>query len=232
MTMVKKILLVEDDADLLEILRLSFELEMPGCELYTATDGEIALQKARRFVPDLIVLDIMMPKKDGIEVCRELRNDSSLADVQILMLSAKGEESDVVLGLGIGADDYLAKPARPKELVARAKNLLRRGSSRIVSAGDQMVAAGEMVIDPVRFEVRINDEVIDLTPMQFKILHTLAKSPGRVYRRDELIDLAAGTDVIIIERNIDTHVKSVRKKLGAHADSIKTVRGVGYKFVE
>tara|TARA_X000001036_G_C20599748_1_gene774422 strand:- start:522 stop:1214 length:693 start_codon:yes stop_codon:yes gene_type:complete len=230
--MSKKILLVEDDADLLEVLRLIFELEMPSCELITASDGESALKKARRFVPDLVILDIMMPKKDGIEVCRELRSDVTLANVPVLMLSAKSEESDVVLGLGIGADDYLAKPARPKELVARAKNLLRRSSTRQVAAGEETISAGKFVIDPVRFEVRVKDEIIELTPMQFKILHTLAKTPGRVYRRDELIDAAAGTGVVIIERNIDTHVKSTRKKLGAHADVIKTVHGVGYKFVE
>jgi two-component system phosphate regulon response regulator PhoB len=230
--MANKILLVEDDADLLEVLRLTFELEMPDCELITATDGEIAMQKARRFVPDLVVLDIMMPKKDGIEVCRELRADRRLSDVQVLMLSAKSEDTDVVLGLGVGADDYLAKPARPIELVARAKNLLRRAAVRGANGDEKTLIFGNLAIDPVRFELRIAGDAVELTPMQFKILYTLAKKPGRVYRRDELIDAAAGTDVIIIERNIDTHVKTVRKKLGDYADVIKTVRGVGYKFVE
>ncbi len=230
--MANKILLVEDDADLLEVLRLTFELEMPDCELITATDGEIAMQKARRFVPDLVVLDIMMPKKDGIEVCRELRADRRLSDVQVLMLSAKSEDTDVVLGLGVGADDYLAKPARPIELVARAKNLLRRSAVRGANGDEKTLIFGNLEIDPVRFELRIAGDAVELTPMQFKILYTLAKNPGRVYRRDELIDAAAGTDVIIIERNIDTHVKTVRKKLGDYADVIKTVRGVGYKFVE
>ena len=230
--MANKILLVEDDADLLEVLRLTFELEMPDCELITATDGEIAMQKARRFVPDLVVLDIMMPKKDGIEVCRELRADRRLSDVQVLMLSAKSEDTDVVLGLGVGADDYLAKPARPIELVARAKNLLRRAAVRGANGDEKTLIFGNLAIGPVRFELRIAGDAVELTPMQFKILYTLAKKPGRVYRRDELIDAAAGTDVIIIERNIDTHVKTVRKKLGDYADVIKTVRGVGYKFVE
>lgn len=230
--MANKILLVEDDADLLEVLRLTFELEMPDCELFTATDGEMALQKARRFVPDLVVLDIMMPKKDGNEVCRELRADRNLSGVQVLMLSAKSEETDVVLGLGVGADDYLAKPARPKELVARAKNLLRRSVARDGLSAEKTIARGPLEMDPLRFELRIAGDAVELTPMQFKILYTLAKTPGRVYRRGELLDAAAGTDVIIIERNIDTHVKSVRKKLGDYADVIKTVRGVGYKFVE
>lgn len=230
--MANKILLVEDDADLLEVLRLTFELEMPDCELITATDGEMAMQKARRFVPDLVVLDIMMPKKDGIEVCRELRADRRLSGVQVLMLSAKSEDTDVVLGLGVGADDYLAKPARPIELVARAKNLLRRAAVRGANGDEKTLIFGNLAIDPVRFELRIAGDAVELTPMQFKILYTLAKNPGRVYRRDELIDAAAGTDVIIIERNIDTHVKTVRKKLGDYADVIKTVRGVGYKFVE
>ena len=148
------------------------------------------------------------------------------------MLSAKSEDTDVVLGLGVGADDYLAKPARPIELVARAKNLLRRAAVRGANGDEKTLIFGNLAIDPVRFELRIAGDAVELTPMQFKILYTLAKKPGRVYRRDELIDAAAGTDVIIIERNIDTHVKTMRKKLGDYADVIKTVRGVGYKFVE
>lgn len=226
-----KFLIVEDDPDILEVIKLSLEMEMPDSEIYTASDGEAGLQQARRYVPDMILLDVMMPKKDGIEVCRELRADKSLCEVPVIMLSAKSEESDVVLGLGLGADDYIAKPVRPKELIARIKNLLRR-SGPVDSFFSQSISAGPFVIDPVRFEVRTIDEVFELTPTQFRVLYTLAKSPGRVFRRDELIDAAVGTGVVLIERNVDTHVKSVRKKLGIYADLIKTVRGVGYKFID
>ena len=226
-----KFLIVEDDPDILEVVKLSLEMEMPGSKVYTASDGEAGLQQARRYVPDMILLDVMMPKKDGIEVCRELRTDKTLCEVPVIMLSAKSEETDVVLGLGLGADDYIAKPVRPKELIARVKNVLRRSSS-VDSSSSQSICAGPLVIDPVRFEVRTIDEVFELTPTQFRVLYTLAKSPGRVFRRDELIDAAVGTGIVIIERNVDTHVKSLRQKLGIYADLIKTVRGVGYKFID
>jgi len=225
----KTLLLVEDDPDLLEILRLTFEME--GYRVVLAADGEEALDKARRHAPDLIVLDLMLPKLDGIEVCRQLRSEPSFRRVPILMLTAKGEESDVVLGLGVGADDYLIKPARPRELVARAKNLLRRVSQDDATVTESLIKVGDLVIDPVRFEVRIGDgDPMQLTPSEFKLLQTLAGSPGRVFRRNELLDTTMGAGVIVTERNIDTHVKSVRKKLAEKGELIETVRGVGYRF--
>jgi len=225
----KTILLVEDDADLLEVLRLTFEME--GFHCVEAQDGEAALDKARRYAPDIVILDLMLPKLDGIEVCRRLRANPAFHGLPILMLTARSEESDVVLGLGIGADDYLAKPARPRELVARVRNLLRRGGVQDPVVNDKMIAVGELVVDPVRFEVRFGEEPpIQLTPTEFKLLQTLAGRPGRVYRRAELLDATIGAGAIVTERNIDTHIKAVRKKLGDHGELIETVRGVGYRF--
>ena len=227
--MQKTLLLVEDDPDLLEILRLTFEME--GYRLVLARDGDEALKMAHRHGPDLIVLDVMLPKLDGIEVCRQLRAESAFRRVPILMLTAKGEESDVVLGLGIGADDYLVKPARPRELTARVKNLLKRVAPDDSTVIDSLITVDDMVIDPVRFEVRIaNGDPVQLTPSEFKLLQTLAGNPGRVFRRSELLDNTIGAGVIVTERNIDTHVKSVRKKLDEKGDLIETVRGVGYRF--
>lgn len=225
----KTLLLVEDDPDLLEVLRLTFEME--GFRLVLATDGEEALQKARRHAPDLMILDLMLPKLDGIEVCRQLRAEPAFQRLPILMLTAKAEETDVVLGLGMGADDYLIKPARPRELVARVRNLLRRTSNAQPTVTDEMISVDEIVIDPVRFEIRIGDEApVQLTPSEFKLLQTLAGHPGRVFRRGELLDRTVGAGAIVTERNIDTHVKSVRRKLGDQGHRIETVRGVGYRF--
>ena len=228
-----KLLLVEDDADLLEVLRLTFRRE--GYETFEAEDGETALLLARRHVPDLVVLDVMLPGLDGIEVCRQLRADSSLQNMLIIMVTARGEESDVVLGLGVGADDYVIKPARPRELVARAKALLRRSRLTDEVVTEQLISRSGVIVDPVRFEVRIEGESssrIELTPTEFRMLQCLINHPGRVYRRGELLDAAVGAGVFVDERNVDTHVKSVRKKLGEKGELIETVRGIGYRFAD
>ena len=225
---IPKLLLVEDDPDLLEVLRLTLQRE--GYETVEARDGEEALRLARRHAPDLVVLDVMLPKLDGIEVCRQLRADRSLQHLVVLMLTARAEESDVVLGLGVGADDYVCKPARPRELAARVQALLRRARARDQPVGDQLLASGDLVVDPVRFEVRAGEERFDLTPTEFRLLQTMIASPGRVFRRAELLDYAVGVGVFVDERNIDTHVKSLRKKLGGRGSLIETVRGIGYRF--
>ena len=224
----RKLLLVEDDPDLLEVLRLTFEAE--GFQAHLAEDGEAALRLVRRVQPDLVVLDLMLPGRDGIEVCQAIRADPATRHVPILMLTARAEEADVVLGLGVGADDYVTKPARPKELVARVKSLLRRARGREPVATDELLERGPIVIDPVRFEVRAGGERLVLTPTEFRLLQTLASAPGRVFRRGELLDRVVGPDVFVTERNIDTHVKAVRRKLGEHGALIETVRGVGYRF--
>lgn len=225
-----KLLLVEDDPDLLEVLRLTLQRE--GYETVEARDGEEALRLARRHAPDLVVLDVMLPKLDGIEVCRQLRADRALQRVVVLMLTARAEESDVVLGLGVGADDYVCKPARPRELAARVKALLRRARARDLALDERMFSRGGIVIDPVRFEVRAGEERIQFTPAEFRLLQTMMGSPGRVFRRGELLDYVVGMGVIVDERNIDTHVKSVRKKLGERGRLIETVRGIGYRFAD
>jgi len=162
------LLLVEDDPDLLEILRLTFTRE--GYKVVLARDGEEALILARRHLPDLVVLDLMLPRKDGLEVCREIRADPALEHVLVLMLTAKAEETDVVLGLGLGADDYVTKPARPRELVARVRTLLRRARPRDPAVNDRVLSFGRLVIDPVRFEVRTGEERVRLTPTEFRLL--------------------------------------------------------------
>lgn len=226
----KTLLLVEDDDDLLEVLRLTFEAE--GFRCLTADNGEDALKLCRRHGPDLVILDLMLPGMDGIEVCTELKRDRALARTPVLMLTAKSEESDVVLGLGVGADDYVTKPARPRELVARARTILRRSSNKAPIVTDQMVSVADLVIDPVRFEVRAHEQVIRLTPTEFKLLQTLASAPGRVFRRGDLLDTVIGPGAVVTERNIDTHIKSLRKKLGESGQLIETVRGVGYRFAD
>lgn len=226
----KTLLLVEDDDDLLEVLRLTFEAE--GFRCLTAVNGEDALTLCRRHGPDLVILDLMLPGIDGIEVCTEIKRDRALARTPVLMLTAKSEESDVVLGLGVGADDYVTKPARPRELVARARNILRRTSAKDPVVTEQMVSVAGVVIDPARFEVRTDGKVVRLTPTEFKLLQTLAGSPGRVFRRGDLLDSVVGPGAVVTERNIDTHIKSLRKKLDARGDLIETVRGVGYRFTD
>lgn len=226
----KTILIAEDDLDLQEVLRLTFEAD--GFRVLIASNGAEALAAIRRYAPDLLVLDVMMPQKDGIEVCQEIRRDGALSHMPILMLTARSAESDVVLGLGVGADDYVTKPARPRELLARVRNILRRSTAKDPVVTDSMISVSGFVIDPTRFEVRCDDldEPVVLTPAEFKLLQTLAGNPGRVYRRSDLLDKVVGPGAIVTERNIDTHVKSIRRKLGPHGFRVETVRGVGYRF--
>jgi len=226
----KTLLLVEDDDDLLEILRLTFESEGFRCLL--ARNGEDGLTLCRRHGPDLVVLDLMLPGMDGIEVCTEIKRDRALAQTPVLMLTAKSAESDVVLGLGVGADDYVTKPARPRELLARVRTILRRSALKSPVVTEHLVSAGGVVIDPQRFEVRSKDTTIQLTPTEFKLLQILAGAPGRVFRRGDLLDSVIGPGAVVTERNIDTHVKSLRKKLGEKGNLIETVRGVGYRFTD
>lgn len=226
----KQLLVVDDERDILDLL--AYNLEREGFLVQSVTNGEQALQAARRDRPDLVILDVMLPGMDGIEVCRALREDDRTRGIPIVMLTAKAEEGDAVLGLGVGADDYVKKPFGVKELVARVKALLRR-DSRAGDAGEEgVVRAGDVVIDAVRHEVKLSGRPITLTLTEFKLLRVLASKPGRVYTRSELIDRVIGADVIVIDRNIDVHIRALRKKLGKSADDILTVRGIGYKFRE
>lgn len=224
-----RLVVVEDDPDLLEVLRESFVRE--GYEVDVAEDGLRGLELIRESRPDLVCLDVMMPGMDGIEVCRELRADKDLKNLLILMLTAKGEESDVVLGLGIGADDYVVKPARPKELVARVRALLRRRSTEQGGDSTEVLRVGIMEVDEERFEVRVDGDPVPFTPTEFHILQALARKPGRVFRRTELLEHATG-GMFSDERTVDAHVRTIRQKLGGNADLVETVRGRGYRVKE
>jgi two-component system, OmpR family, alkaline phosphatase synthesis response regulator PhoP len=226
----KQILVVDDERDILDLVKYNFERE--GWVVHCVTDGEQALRTVRKATPDLVVLDVMLPGVDGVEVCRALRSDDRTRTVPIVMLTAKSEEADAVLGLGVGADDYVKKPFGVKELVARVKALLRRESRAVESDESSLVRVRNLTIDSVRHEVTVRGEPVQLTLTEFRLLRALAAKPGRVYTRAELIDKAMGQDVVVIDRNVDVHVRALRKKLGAAADDILTVRGIGYKFRE
>jgi two-component system alkaline phosphatase synthesis response regulator PhoP len=225
----KHILVVDDEKDLLELLR--YNLEREGYLVRTVTHGEEALRAARQEIPDLIVLDVMLPGMDGIEVCRALREDERTRAVPIVMLTAKSAESDAVLGLGVGADDYVKKPFGVKELIARIKALLRR-EQRTGDADEGVLRVRDLVIDSVRHEVTARGQPVSLTLTEFKLLRVLALKPGRVFTRSELLDRVVGDEVIVLDRNIDVHIRALRKKLGRTADEIVTIRGIGYKYRE
>jgi two-component system alkaline phosphatase synthesis response regulator PhoP len=222
-----RILVVEDEADLREVL--AYNLRREGFTVGVAADGAKALAAIRRDRPDLVLLDLMLPDVDGIEVCRRVRQDADLAATPVIMLTAKGEESDVVLGLGVGADDYVTKPFSVRELVARVKAVLRRLDRHEDEGGGQPIRRGAVTIDPPRHDVCVDGESVRFTATEFRLLHFLAARPGRVYERDELMRRVLGDDAIRLDRNIDVHVRAIRRKLGAHRDLIETIRGVGYR---
>jgi DNA-binding response OmpR family regulator len=222
------IVVVEDDPDLLEVLRESLSRE--GYLVQTANNGLDGLKLIKETSPDLVCLDVMMPGMDGIEVCRELRADKALQGLPIMMLTAKGDESDVVLGLGIGADDYVVKPARPKELIARVRALLRRPRLEASSESEALIKVGSVEIDEARFQVRLDGEVLPFTPTEYQLLKALAMEPGRAFKRNELLKQAGG--VYVEERTVDAHIRSIRKKLGAKAELVQTIRGRGYCLKE
>ena len=223
-----RILTIEDEPDILTVLE--YNLSREGFVVLTAADGEEGVRLATREKPDLVVLDLLLPRLDGIEVCRQLKLDAATRDIPIIMLTAKGEESDVVLGLGMGADDYMTKPFSPKELMARIRAVLRRGQRAKDDNRHKRLDFGALVVDPDRHEVRADDVTVGLTATEFRLLHMLATSPGRVFTRDQLIPRVISHGAVVIDRNIDVHVRAIRKKLGEHGELIETVRGVGYRF--
>ena len=221
-----KIAVIEDEADILEVIEYSLSKE--GFRVCTALDGEEGLGLVKKEVPDLVVLDLMLPGIDGIEICRKLKSDSATRSISIIMVTAKGEESDIVLGLGIGADDYVVKPFSPRELTARVKSVLRRGGLR--EEVGAVIKRDRLVLDINRHEVRLEGKKIVLTAMEFKLLHFLASHPGRVFTRESLLTHVSSEDTFIIDRNIDVHIRSIRKKLEKHRDLIETINRVGYRF--
>ena len=224
------VLVVEDEEDILEVLQ--YNLQQEGYEVACCMDGLQGLEQARRLKPDLVLLDIMLPGMDGVEICRNLKEDDSTRRIPIIMVTAKGEEIDVVLGLGVGADDYIPKPFKVRELVARVKALLRRSNLEQENASGNRISVGDLVIDPARHEVICAGEPVEFTATEFRLLHYLAAHQGRVYSRSQLLDHAVGDDVVVSNRNIDVHIRSLRKKLCSCSELIETIRGVGYRFKE
>jgi two-component system phosphate regulon response regulator PhoB len=224
----ERILVVDDEPDLLELVR--FNLCQAGFDVETATGGEEGLEKARRHPPDLVVLDLMLPDVPGTEVCRRLRTDSELGSVPILMLTARSEEIDRVVGLELGADDYVTKPFSPRELVLRARAILRR--TRADGEPTKLMRSGLLELDPERHRCRVGEREIKLTAKEFELLRTLMERPGRVMTRDRLLDEVWGSDITVTSRTIDTHLKRLREKLGDAGDLVETVRGVGYRFAD
>ena len=222
-----KIVVVEDEADILEVI--DYNLSKEGFDVSSSTDGLEALAFVQKEIPDLVLLDLMLPGMDGIEICRTLKADSATRSISIIMVTAKGEESDIVLGLGIGADDYVLKPFRPRELIARVKSVLRRGRLK-EEVNEDIVSIDGMVIDFNRHEVRLEGKKINLTAMEFKLLHFLASHPGRVFTREHILNNVSSDDAYIIDRNIDVHIRSIRKKLDKQRDLIETIHRVGYRF--
>jgi two-component system, OmpR family, phosphate regulon response regulator PhoB len=225
-----KILIIEDERSLVEVL--TYNLEREGYEVIVANDGQEGLRQAQLKLPDLIVLDLMLPMKPGLEVCRDLRGGARTKDIPIIMVTARAEESDELVGFATGADDYVAKPYSMKVLIQRIKKELRRSQSQDdAPAATQIVSQG-VVIDRHSHRALYRGQELPLTPTEFRLLEVLLRQTGRAFTRYELMDAAIGEDAIVLERTIDVHIKSLRKKLGEAGELIETVRGVGYRFHE
>ena len=223
----QKILIVEDDRSLADVL--DYNLKSAGYDTIWSSDGQDAINQTRLKLPDLVLLDIMIPVMDGHEVCKHLRANAETRDIPIVMLTAKGEETDQLIGFTLGADDYVVKPFSVKVLLERVKSLLRRRQKTQSSNADSTTRCG-VTIDRVRHRVSVDGGMIDLTPSEFRLLDTMIRQPGRAFDRNELIDAALGADTLVLERTIDVHIRSLRKKLGDDNNLIQTVRGIGYRF--
>lgn len=224
-----KILIVEDDRSIAEVL--DYNLTNSGYETIVTSDGRNALIQARLKLPDLVILDLMLPVLDGLSVCKHLRSETSTRDIPVLMLTAKGEETDQLVGFALGADDYVVKPFSVKIVLERVKSLLRRRGNNS-NSNTEICARGGIIVDRVKHQVSVDGQRIELTPSEFRLLDTLIRQPGRAFDRSELIDTALGADTLVNERTIDVHIRSLRKKLGEKEGLIQTVRGIGYRFQE
>jgi two-component system alkaline phosphatase synthesis response regulator PhoP len=223
-----RILVIEDEPDIRTLLR--FNLEREGHMVMVASSGNDGLHELRRQAFDLVLLDLMLPDRDGLEVCRIMRADATLAAIPIIMVTAKGEESDVVLGLGIGADDYVTKPFRIKELMARIKVRLSRHRDEDNSQERKRLQIDALVIDPVRHRVTIGEEPATVTLTEFRLLYFLASHPGIAYGRYDLLDRLGDGDAVVTDRTIDVHIRNLRNKIRPFDHYIETVRGIGYRF--
>lgn len=225
-----KILIIEDERALVE--PLAYSLSREGYEVMTAYDGQDGLRQAQVRLPDLIVLDLMLPVRPGLDVCKELRAGTQTRDIPIIMVTAKAEETDELVGFAVGADDYVAKPYRQKVLIERIKKELRRRAARDESPSESVIECQGVTIDRHRHRALLGEEELLLTPTEFRLLESMLRQAGRAFTRHELMDAAIGEDAVVLERTIDVHIKSLRKKMGDAADLIETVRGVGYRFRE
>jgi two-component system alkaline phosphatase synthesis response regulator PhoP len=223
------ILIVEDEEDILELIR--YNLAKEGYGVMGATSGEEGLRRVRERRPDLILLDLMLPGLDGLEVCRRLQQDVRSRGVPVIMLTAKGEEPDIVAGLELGADDYVTKPFSPRILLARIRAVLRRRGTEPPQETASLEIHG-LAIDPSRHEVLVQGRAVDLTVKEFRLLHLLARRPGWVFTRDQIVNQVHGDDYPVSDRAVDVLIVGLRKKLGAWGQLVETVRGVGYRFRE
>jgi two-component system alkaline phosphatase synthesis response regulator PhoP len=223
----EKILVVDDEENIRELVK--YNLAREGYQVTTVGSGEEALKKAASKPLDLIVLDLMLPGIDGLAVCRHLKNDPQTSHIPIVMLTVKGEESDIVVGLELGADDYITKPFSPKILLARVRAVLRRRKSEPIGE-TETVTVGDLVIHPGRHEIVVDDKPVKLTATEFRILHLMARKPGWVFTRYQIVDAARGADAAVTDRSVDFHITSLRRKLGMCGELIETVWGVGYRF--
>ena len=225
----KNIFVVEDEEDILELIR--YNLTREGYNVATSSRGEDAVKEIPRKTPDLILLDLMLPGLDGLEVCRTLKKDQKTAGIPIIMVTAKGEESDIVAGLELGADDYITKPFSMKVLIARVRTILRR-RRELPADKNALIRIHDIEMNPGRHEVLIKGKPVEMTFSEFRILHLLASRPGWVMTREQIVDAVRGEDYSVTDRAVDVQIVGIRRKLGARADYIETVRGVGYRFKE
>ena len=222
-----KILIIEDDKDIVEMLK--YNLMEEGYDIFTALNGEGGIALARKERPNIIILDIMLPIIDGFEVCRMIKNDDITAGIPIIILSAKSQETDKIVGLELGADDYVTKPFSPRELIARIRAILRREKGQQFS---NRIKRGNIVIDSTKHKVTVRGEEISLTFTEFKLLEFMARRPGVVFSRADILDAVSGENAIVYDKTVNAHIKSLRHKLGSAKDYIETVRGAGYRFKE
>jgi two-component system alkaline phosphatase synthesis response regulator PhoP len=221
------ILVIDDEEDIRELIR--YNLSKEGYRVECAMSGEEGLEMLRSLTPDMIILDLMLPGIDGLEVCRQLKADQTLRQIPVIMVTARGDEPDVVSGLELGADDYVSKPFSPKVLLARVKSVFRRGRGASVDA-DEILTHGGLVVNPKRREVRVDEQLTELTNTEFKLLHFLMRQPGLVFTRDQIVEGVHGDDYPVTDRSVDVQVVGLRKKLGLYGAHVETVRGVGYRF--
>ncbi len=225
-----KILIIEDDKDIGELIEFNLHQEKIGTEL--CTSGATGLSKARRSLPDLIILDLMLPDMGGLEICKALKSDPKTKSIPVVILTAKGEEMDRVVGFEVGADDYLTKPFSPRELILRIKAILRRLKDKKWEEGSSILDFGQLHVDTAKFKVQFGKQEFRMTAIEFKLLKYLLTTKGRVATRDMLLDQVWGYEAALTTRTVDTHVKRLREKLGKAGDYIETIRGIGYRFKE